>query len=133
MLLVRDGQKDAIINGNRTGEEAGGVSAHDGDVSGITAQGWTGGLCAGARSITRLKRNPGDLRRAVRRIEAGIADEHLAVAAIGAARERLRRRRNLIRRMAGSDGQKRDKTSRRADGRQNAFRSDQGSVRIGGD
>ena len=44
MLLLRDGQEDAIINGNRTGEERGGVSAHDGEVPGITAQSWTGGL-----------------------------------------------------------------------------------------
>ena len=35
--------------------------------------------------------------------------------------------------MAGSDRQKRDKASRRADGRQNAFRSHQCSVLIGGD
>jgi len=133
MLLVRDGQEDAIINGNRTGEESGGVSARDGDVPGITAQSRSGGLFAGARPITRLKRNPGRLRRAVRRPETGIADEHLAVAAIGAARGSLQRRGNLIRGMARCDGQKRDEASRRADGRQNAFRPDQCSVRIGGD
>ena len=96
MRLVRDGQEDAIVNGNRTGEEGGGVSAHDSDVSGITAQGRTRGLCAGARPITWLKRNPGRLRRAVRRTETGIADEHLAVAAIGAARGSLQLRGNLI-------------------------------------
>src|ERR1700694_2462418 len=91
------------------------------------------GLCAGARPITRLKRNPGRLRRAVRPTETGIADEHLTVAAIGAARRSLQLRGNLIRGMAQCDGQKCDKASRRADGRQNAFRSDQGSVCIGGD
>jgi hypothetical protein len=54
MLLVGDGQEDAIVNGNRTGEESGDVSAHDGNVPGITAQGRPRGLCAGARPITRL-------------------------------------------------------------------------------
>src|SRR5258708_28973534 len=103
MLLVRDGQEDAIINGNRMGEEGGGVSAHDGDVPGITTQSWTGGLFAGAPPITWLKRNPGRLWRAVRRTEAGIADEHLAGAAIGAPPQRLLPRRNLIRGKAPPD------------------------------
>src|SRR3989442_13822486 len=99
MLLVRDGQEDAIINGNRTGEEGGGVSADDGDVPGITAQSRSGGLFAGARPITRLKRNPGRLRRAVLGPTTGIADENLAGAAIGAARGRVQLRRILIRGM----------------------------------
>ena len=44
MLLVRDGQEDAIIHGNRTGEESGSVSAGDGDVPGFAAQSRTGRL-----------------------------------------------------------------------------------------
>jgi len=74
MLLVRDGQKDAIINGNRTGEEGGGVPPTMATCPALLLKAGPAGFCAGARPITRLKRNPGDLRRAVRRIEAGIAE-----------------------------------------------------------
>jgi len=44
MLLVRDGQEDTIIHGNRAGEESGGVCAGDGDVPGTAAQSRTGGF-----------------------------------------------------------------------------------------
>ena len=86
MLLVRNGQKDAIIHGNRSGEKSGGVSAGDGDVPGIPAQNRPGGLRAGCCPITWLKRNPRRLRRAVRRSETSITDEYLAEATIVAAR-----------------------------------------------
>lgn len=44
MLLIRDGQENAIIHGNRAGKEGGGVSAYDGDVPGVAAQSRTSGL-----------------------------------------------------------------------------------------
>jgi len=93
----------------------------------------TSGLCGSSSSVTGLKRNARRLWSAVRRADTRIADEHLAVAAVGAAPGNLRLRGNLIRRMAGRDGQKRNEASRSADGRHNAFCSDQPSIRIGGD
>src|SRR3989442_9173935 len=133
MLLIRNRQENAIIHGNRASEERGCVCARDGDVSCITAQNGGGGFCSRCCRIAWLKRNPRRLRRAVRGAEAGVTDEHLAVAAVAAARGRLNLSGYLIRGMARSDSQKRDKASRGADRRQNAFRSDQRSVRIGGD
>jgi hypothetical protein len=44
MLLIRDSQKDAIIHGNRSSKESGGISANDGDVPGSAAQSRTDGL-----------------------------------------------------------------------------------------
>ncbi len=104
MLLVRDGQEDAIIHGNRTCEKSGGICAYDGDVPGIAAQSGPGRRCDGCCPVTGLKGNAGRLGRAVRRTETSIADEHLAVAAVVAARGRLQLSGNLIRGMAGSDG-----------------------------
>ena len=132
MLLICDCQKDAVINGDRARKKSGGVCAHNGNVVGITAQRRASGLCGGSGPITRLKRNAGRLWSAVRRADTRVADEHLAIAAVGTASGSLRLCGSLTRRMARSDSQKRDKAPRSADGRQSAFRSDQCSVRIGG-
>src|SRR4029077_3002140 len=78
VLLVGDGQEDAIIHGQRTSEESGDVSPRNCCVSGIAAQGRPGRLRVGSRSIARPERNPGGLRRTVGSSEAGIADENLA-------------------------------------------------------
>jgi len=128
--LICDGQKNPIIHGNRASEKSSGICAYDGNVFGIAAQCRTSRLRSDSGSIIRLKRNPCGLRRAVCRSHTRISDEHLAVAAIGAARGNLGLHWSLTRRMARSDGQKRDETSRSANRRQNALRSDQCSVRI---
>jgi hypothetical protein len=44
MLLVRNGQEDAIIDGNRAGKEGRSVSPWDGDVAGIAAQSRSRGI-----------------------------------------------------------------------------------------
>jgi len=44
LLLIRDGQEDAIIHGHRVREKSGAVRAHDGDVSGLAAHRRTGEL-----------------------------------------------------------------------------------------
>ena len=132
MLLICDGQEDAIIHGDRARKKSGGVRAHNGNVIGIVAQRRASGLCDSSCSITWLKRNAGRLWSAVRRADTRVADEHLPVAAVCAARGSLQLRGSLIRGIARSDGQKRDKAPRSADGRQNAFGSDQCSVHIGG-
>jgi len=78
MLLVRDGQEDAIIHGNRTGEESGSVFRLRWRCARLCRskpdrQAWR---CI--RPIARLKRNPSRLRSAVGRTKTGIAYEHLA-------------------------------------------------------
>src|SRR5260370_30855849 len=89
MLLIRDSQEDAIIHGNRTGKESGGVCAHHGDVPGIATQSRSGGIGAGSCPIAGLKRNTSRPGRAVRRTETRITNEHLAVSAVVAARGAL--------------------------------------------
>jgi len=84
MLLVRDGQEDAIVHGDRMREESGGVSARDGDSRRITAESGTRGFCRGSNPVARLERNAGGLWSAIRGSETGIADENLAVAAVAA-------------------------------------------------
>src|SRR5438874_1886192 len=103
----------------------------DGNLLGIAAQCRTSRLRGDSGSIIRLERNPRGLWRAVRCADTRVADEHLAIAAVGAARRGFQLRGTLIRGMARSYSQKCDKAPRSADGRQNAFRSDQCSVRIG--
>ena len=44
LLLIRDGQEDAIIHGHRAREKSGAVRAHDGHVSGLAAHRRTGEL-----------------------------------------------------------------------------------------
>src|SRR6266480_6710486 len=85
VLLICDCQKDAIIHGNRARKKGGGVCAHNGNVVGIAAQRRASGPCGGSGPITRLKRNASGLRRAVRCADTRVADEHLAIAAVGAA------------------------------------------------
>ena len=89
MLLVRDGQKDAIVDRYRALEERRCIATGDGDVIGVAAQRGSRGFRATASTITGLERDARRLRRAVRRSEAGIADEHLAVAAVDGIRRRL--------------------------------------------
>jgi len=132
VLLICDCQKDAVIHGNRASEKSSSIWAHDGNVIGIAAQCRTSKLRGDSSSIIRLERNPRGLRRAVRCADTRVADEHLAIAAVGAASGSLRLCGSLTCRMARSDSQKRDKAPRSADGRQNAFRSGQCSVHIGG-
>ena len=86
MLLVRNGQKDAIIHSDGASKKGSGTGARNSDVPGIAAQSWAGRLGAGRCPITRLKGNPGGLRGTVRGTKAGIADEHLAVSAVIGAR-----------------------------------------------
>src|SRR5260370_33051748 len=86
MLLVRDGQEDAIIYGNRTCEKTGGICAYDGDAPGIAAQSGPGGLCDGCCPVTGLKRNSGRPGRGGRRPQTSIPDEHPALAPDVAAR-----------------------------------------------
>src|SRR5229473_3626711 len=81
-LLARDGQKDAIVHGNRACEKCGRVCAHDANTARVTAQSGPDRLCARCRPVTRLKRNPRRLRRAVRRGETRVADEHLTITAV---------------------------------------------------
>ena len=89
MLLVRDGQKDAIVDRYRAFEERRPMATGDGDVIGVAAQRGSRGFRATASIITRLERDARRLRRAVHRSETGIADEHLAVAAVDGIRRRL--------------------------------------------
>src|SRR5229473_3008585 len=91
-LLVRDGQKDAIVHGNSASEKCGGVCARDGNVLRLAAQGRTGRPGGGTGSVTWLKRNPGRFGSAVRGAKTSIANEHLAEAAVGS----LRLSRSLI-------------------------------------
>src|SRR5204863_164158 len=83
--------------------KSGGVCAHNGNVVAITAQRRASGLCGGSGPITRLKRNAGRLWSAVRRADTRVADEHLAIAAVGTASGSLRLCGSLTRGMARSD------------------------------
>src|SRR6266849_4672974 len=123
VLLICNRQKNAVIHGNGASEERGCVCARYSDAPCIATQNGAGGSCSRSRPITWLKRNPGRLRRAVGGAEAGVADEDLSVAAVAVAHKSLRLRGRRLGGMAGSKGQKCDKTSRGADRRQNTFRS----------
>jgi len=43
MLLIRNRQKNAIVDRNRAGEERGCAGARDGHVAGVAGQSWTHG------------------------------------------------------------------------------------------
>src|SRR5258706_12006406 len=100
MLLVRDGQEDTIIHGNRAGEESGGVCSGDGDVPGITAQSGPSGFCGGWPPPPRLKRKPPRLPPGVFPTQKGIAGENLSITPLCAS---PRRAPNPIPRMGGGD------------------------------
>src|SRR5260370_13691211 len=107
-LLARDGQKDAIVHGNRACEKCGRVCADDANTAGVTTQSGPGRLCARCHPVTRLKRNPRRLRRAVRRAETRVTDEHLTITAVISTCGSLRLSGSLIRRVSRGDAQKRD-------------------------
>src|SRR6266568_2341923 len=100
MLLFRDGQEDAIIDGNRACKEGSGVSSGDGDVTGIAAESRSRRLGGGGCPVARLERNPSGLRSAIGCTETSVADKDLTIAAIVAVDGVPRLRRTLIRRMA---------------------------------
>src|SRR4029077_13394319 len=63
MLLVRDGQKDAIVDRYRALEERRRIATGDGDVIGVAAQRGSRGFRATASTITGLERDARRLRR----------------------------------------------------------------------
>jgi hypothetical protein len=54
-LLIRDGQEDAVVDGDGTLEESRCSAANNRDVIRMAAQGGAGGLPFASRAITRLE------------------------------------------------------------------------------
>ena len=82
MLPVGDGQENAIIDSDGAREKRGGVSVGNRKARGASAYCGTSKPRIAFRSVARMQGYPRRLGGAVRGVQAGVADEDLAVTTI---------------------------------------------------
>src|ERR1700745_1680825 len=130
VLIVADGQEDAVIHGHRTRKERGSFRAGHGHMLPPGAERGTRRIRIRPGAVAGLERNAPGPWWAVRNAKAGVANKYLAVTAAGCTRGGFGHR--PMRGVARRDRKKGDEAPRRTDRRQDILCTNQPTLRVRG-